>query len=161
VAVFVPICFGANNSPPFQGGVPEGRGGLFTSDAFTLSGGASERQGFKSEGRCGAAQATSPCPHARRGCALDAAKGKGLEGIKFRRQHGVCPYVLDFYCPEYRICLELDGAYHFTDEGTKTDAERDSYLESLGIEVLRFENQTVFSDPNWIVQAILYAVSLR
>ena len=88
-------------------------------------------------------------------------KGKALDGIKFRRQHGVGPYVLDFYCPEHRICIEMDGAPHFTAEGTKADERRDEYLESLGIQVLRFENHTVFYDPNWIVQAILYAVRVR
>ena len=47
-----------------------------------------------------------------------------LEGRKFRRQHSVGNYILDFYCPSERLCIELDGAYHFTEQGESYDQER-------------------------------------
>ena len=71
-------------------------------------------------------------------------KGKQLENRKFRRQFSVGNYVLDFYCPAEKIAVELDGAGHFTDAGYQRDQDRDAYLASLGIKVLRFENVEVF-----------------
>jgi very-short-patch-repair endonuclease len=50
---------------------------------------------------------------------------------KFRRQHSVGPYVLDFYCPAERLCIELDGAAHFTDGGHEYDEARTKYLKAL------------------------------
>lgn len=72
-------------------------------------------------------------------------KGKQL-GKKFRRQHSVGNYIIDFYCATERIAIELDGAQHFTEDGMKYDAKRTEYLNSLNIKVLRFENVRVFED---------------
>jgi very-short-patch-repair endonuclease len=77
-------------------------------------------------------------------------KGKQL-GKKFRRQHSVGKYILDFYCATDRIAIELDGEKHFTKEGIKYDGERTKYLNGLNIKVIRFENVRVFED----VQAVL------
>ena len=73
-------------------------------------------------------------------------KNKQLKGRKFRRQHSVGNYILDFYCFPEKIAIELDGAYHFTEEGRKKDEERDAYLQSKGITVLHFENKEVFNN---------------
>jgi very-short-patch-repair endonuclease len=59
---------------------------------------------------------------------------------KFRRQHPVDPYVLDFYCADLRLSIELDGRQHNTAEGKQHDKARDAFLRSLGIETLRFTN---------------------
>ncbi len=67
-----------------------------------------------------------------------------LDGRKFRRQHSVGNYILDFYCPQEKLCVELDGAAHFTDQGVAYDNERTAYLNSLDIQVIRFENKWVF-----------------
>lgn len=72
-------------------------------------------------------------------------KAKKL-GWKFRRQHSVGNYILDFYCATERIAVELDGEYHFTEEGRKRDEVRTGYLNGLNIRVLRFENKRVFED---------------
>jgi very-short-patch-repair endonuclease len=77
-----------------------------------------------------------------------------LEGRKFRRQHSVGNYILDFYCPSERLCVELDGAGHFTEEGMKNDEERTRYLNSFDIRVIRFENQDVFNHINNVLEAI-------
>ena len=82
-------------------------------------------------------------------------KGRQVNGLKFRRQFGVGPYVLDFYCPELRLCIELDGAYHFTPEQQAYDCHRTRYLTNEhGIRVLRFENRVVFESPASILEAI-------
>lgn len=71
-------------------------------------------------------------------------KHSNLGGYKFRRQHSVGPYVLDFYCPTKKLALELDGDSHFTDEALVYDRERTAYLNGLGIKVLRFLNTDVY-----------------
>ncbi len=81
-------------------------------------------------------------------------KSKQLDGRKFRRQHSVGNYILDFYCPYERLCVELDGAHHFTEEGMKYDDERTAYLNSVNIHVVRFENKLVFDDPQGVIEEI-------
>jgi very-short-patch-repair endonuclease len=77
-----------------------------------------------------------------------------LEGRKFRRQHSVGNYILDFYCPEEKLCVELDGAGHFTDAGIEYDKERTAYLNSLNINVVRFENKMVFKSLEAVLEEI-------
>jgi very-short-patch-repair endonuclease len=67
-------------------------------------------------------------------------KGSRLDGRKFRRQHSVGPYILDFYCPSEKLAVELDGEGHFMLPGVSHDAKRRRYLERYGIRVIRFEN---------------------
>jgi len=87
-----------------------------------------------------------------------ALKSAQLGGYKFRRQHGVGPYVLDFYCPAARLAVELDGAGHADAVGQVHDAERDSYLGALGIRILRFENKLIWSNFDGITHAISSAL---
>jgi very-short-patch-repair endonuclease len=56
-------------------------------------------------------------------------------GYKFRRQHSIGKYIVDFYCPEKRLIIEIDGSQHIDSE---YDKERDRYLKNLGFKVLRF-----------------------
>ena len=63
-------------------------------------------------------------------------------------------YILDFYCPQEQIAVELDGAHHFTLAGNEYDTERDAYLASLNIKVLRFENRLVFENIEGILAEI-------
>ncbi|WP_201980783.1 endonuclease domain-containing protein [Hymenobacter rubidus] len=81
-------------------------------------------------------------------------KGGQLAGRKFRRQHSVGAYILDFYCPEERIAVELDGAGHFTVAGSLHDAARTDYLNTLGIQVIRFENKLIWSALDDVLQTI-------
>jgi methylmalonyl-CoA mutase cobalamin-binding domain/chain len=71
-------------------------------------------------------------------------KSKNLGGRKFRRQHSVGPYILDFYCPSESLAIELDGEVHNTITAAHNDHERTLFLEHFGIKVLRFENRLVF-----------------
>ena len=77
-----------------------------------------------------------------------------LEGRKFRRQHSIGPYVLDFYCPAENLCVELDGQLHFESSGVLHDEERTKYLNNVGIKVIRFENSVVFQNPEGVLEEI-------
>ena len=79
-----------------------------------------------------------------------------IRRLKFRRQFGVGPYVLDFYCPELRLAVELDGAAHDTPEAIHYDRERTAWLtEEFGIRVLRFRNEQVFETPDLVIEEIM------
>ena len=77
-----------------------------------------------------------------------------LDGKKFRRQHGIGPYIVDFYCPECRVIVELDGAGHFDPLGLKKDDERSRFLSRFGVQVIRFENKQVLRDRESVLEAI-------
>lgn len=77
-----------------------------------------------------------------------------LENRKFRRQHSIENYILDFYCPSEKIAIELDGDTHNTLAQREADKTRDQFLNSIGIKVLRFENKMVFENSNSILNAI-------
>ena len=81
-------------------------------------------------------------------------KGSQLESRKFRRQHSVGPYILDFYCPEEKLCIELDGESHYTEAGFEHDRVRTEFLNSLNIQVLRFENNKVFENMDTVLEEI-------
>jgi len=77
-----------------------------------------------------------------------------LADRKFRRQHSVGPYVLDFFCPSEGLCVELDGAGHFTEGGHEYDEARTEYLNALNIRVIRFENRDVFENIEGVLAEI-------
>ncbi|UZO82073.1 endonuclease domain-containing protein [Aquimarina sp. ERC-38] len=70
---------------------------------------------------------------------------KKLEGRKFRRQHSIHNFIVDFYCAEEKLVIELDGEYHNTPHQMEKDKKRDKTLNDMGFTVLRFENQMVFN----------------
>ena len=80
-------------------------------------------------------------------------KGRGAGGYKFRRQQSIGPYILDFYCPELRLCIELDGSSH--DLKFDFDQRRSGFLHEQGIRVVRFENNLVRADVDGIVAEII------
>ena len=82
-------------------------------------------------------------------------KKSALCGYKFRRQHSVGPYILDFYCPASLLAIELDGDSHFTDKGIEYDRERTAFLNGLNIRVLRFINSDVFDNLDSVCEKIL------
>jgi very-short-patch-repair endonuclease len=77
-----------------------------------------------------------------------------INGKKFRRQHSVGNYILDFYCPECRVAVELDGQGHFNSMASEYDYHRSEYLRKLGIHVLRFENHLVFENLEGVLHVI-------
>jgi very-short-patch-repair endonuclease len=70
----------------------------------------------------------------------------GKLGKKIRRQFSIGNYILDFYCFEEKLAIELDGKHHYTPEGIHNDAQRDAFLNAKGIKVLRFENRRIFHE---------------
>jgi very-short-patch-repair endonuclease len=86
-------------------------------------------------------------------------KSKQLENLKFRRQHSVGKYVLDFYCPSLKIAIELDGQYHYNLASIEYDSARTEYLNTMGIKVIRFENKAVFDHTDWVLDCILEQVN--
>jgi very-short-patch-repair endonuclease len=72
----------------------------------------------------------------------------GGDGPRFRRQHPVGPYILDFFCASARLCVEIDGWAHGTDDRPERDDRRDRYLGELGIHVERIAARTVLEDPD-------------
>jgi len=77
-----------------------------------------------------------------------------LEGRKFRRQHGIGKYIVDFYCPTEKLVIELDGEGHYSDAGLAYDLKRTRYFEELGIRVVRFENNEVFKNLEYVLEKI-------
>lgn len=80
-------------------------------------------------------------------------------GVRFRRQHPVDPYVLDFYCAERKLAVEIDGGQHNEIAGREHDERRTAFLQDKGIRVLRFWNNEVFENPEGVWDAIAEALS--
>jgi len=64
------------------------------------------------------------------------------------------PYIVDFYCPECRLAIELDGAAHFRVTMAERDAQRTEYLRERGIKIIRFENRSVYKDLEIVLEEI-------
>ncbi|MEK7635054.1 MAG: endonuclease domain-containing protein [Patescibacteria group bacterium] len=75
-------------------------------------------------------------------------------GVKFKRQHSIGGYILDFYCPEKKLIIELDGEVHNTKEAREYDEVRDKYFRELDYKILRFENREVENDIEKVLEKI-------
>ena len=81
--------------------------------------------------------------------------------VQFRRQCPFGNYIVDFYCAKALLVVELDGSQHFDSAGMAQDAVRSAYLESMGIQILRFSNRDVNENLSGVCQAIDQAVKQR
>lgn len=81
-------------------------------------------------------------------------KHSQLDGRKFRRQHSIEYYIVDFFCFSEMLAIELDGAYHKEPDQLAKDQKRDLFLQNAGITVLRFENEYVFKNTDWVLDEI-------
>jgi very-short-patch-repair endonuclease len=81
-------------------------------------------------------------------------KGSQLLGYKFRRQQGIGQYVVDFYCPDKKVAIEIDGVTHWTEQEQKRDRARQDYIEALGIRVLRFTNNNIYTNKDGVLNMI-------
>ena len=79
---------------------------------------------------------------------------KQMNGFKFRRQYSVNQYVIDFYCPELKLAIEIDGDSHYGYLSEKYDNERQKYIESFGIHFMRFTNDDVYNNIDGVLQMI-------
>ena len=78
---------------------------------------------------------------------------KQLNGYYFRRQHPIGQFIVDFYCAQVHLVIEVDGDIHA--EQVEYDAARTQWLESQGYRVVRFTNQQVFQEPDAVLTTIL------
>ena len=83
-------------------------------------------------------------------------KRSQVGGLKFRRQHSVGAYILDFSCPEIKLGIELDGDIHHAPMSYEHDMIRTNYLNKQGITVLRYHNEVVFKNVQGIIESILH-----
>ena len=83
---------------------------------------------------------------------LWAALRRKQSGLRFRHQHPAGSYILDFYCPSARLCVEVDGAQH--DLTAEHDRRRDNWLHQQGIRVIRVSAKDVLDDPDAVAQWI-------
>ncbi len=83
-----------------------------------------------------------------------AIQRKQLNGRKFRRQHSLGNFIVDFYCPQERLIVELDGEVHNNFVNESYDDKRTEGLKALGMKVIRFENKLVFGQIDMVLDAI-------
>ncbi len=76
-------------------------------------------------------------------------------GVRFIRQKPIGNYIVDFYCKELRLAIELDGLSHHYEETMRKDEEKEAYLNELGIEVLRFEDKEILGDIDNVMVVLL------
>ena len=81
-------------------------------------------------------------------------KDNKIEGRKFRRQHSINNFIVDFYCASEQLILELDGEVHLNPTAEEKDRRRDRILEGMGLKVLRFENKMVFENLESVLREI-------
>ena len=82
-------------------------------------------------------------------------KNSQVGDLKFRRQHSIGNYIVDFYCSSLKLAIELDGEIHNDLVVHMRDEGKEEFLNEKGITVLRFPNETVFRNPEYIKQEIL------
>ena len=87
-------------------------------------------------------------------------KGRQINNLRWRRQFSIETYILDFYCPAARLCIELDGASHFTPDGGYNDERRtESLWQKHEIRSLSVENKLIFEQPENILETIRIALA--
>jgi very-short-patch-repair endonuclease len=82
-------------------------------------------------------------------------RGKSLKGCKFRRQYSIGKYIVDFYYPQFKLAIEIDGESHFVDGADTYDRNRQEIIESAGVRFLRFTNTDVYERLEGVIDKIL------
>ena len=82
-------------------------------------------------------------------------------GVKFRRQHGIGPYIVDFYCPEAMLVIELDGHSHYIDGTPENDRIRGEFLQTLGLRVIRYLNSDVMQNLDGVLEHIMHTIKIQ
>ncbi|QHH94349.1 endonuclease domain-containing protein [Acinetobacter gyllenbergii] len=78
-------------------------------------------------------------------------RAKRFMNLKFRRQHVIAPYIVDFYCHELGLVIELDGSQHGTEDAIEYDAERTKFLEALDFRVVRYWNHEILKNTERVL----------
>ena len=82
-----------------------------------------------------------------------------IHGLKFRRQHGIGPYIVDFFCPERSLAIEIDGDVHEPEIQQTKDRLREDYLKSSGLVILRYTNNEIFNNLTGVLEDLSSRVS--
>jgi very-short-patch-repair endonuclease len=86
---------------------------------------------------------------------------KQVLDTRFSRQNPIGPYIVDFYAKEKKLVVEVDGSQHYEAKHIKYDQERDEYLKSLGLKILRFNNLAVLKNTETVMNIIEWTVQGR
>lgn len=89
----------------------------------------------------------------------DRLRARQFAGLKFRRQHGIGPYIVDFYCPEQSLVIEIDGESHAEIEQMLKDEQRNQYLVSLNLRVVRYNNSDIMKNIDGVLTDLLQRLS--
>ena len=89
---------------------------------------------------------------------LSCLRNGQIANLKFRRQYPLGNRIVDFFCAEAKLGIELDGSGHSSYRGQTSDLEREVELYEKGIRVLRFQNTDVFNNLDGVLNAIIYEV---
>ncbi|MBN8585677.1 MAG: DUF559 domain-containing protein [Ignavibacteria bacterium] len=84
----------------------------------------------------------------------DEIKNRKILGVKFRRQFGIGAYVVDFYCNELKIAVEVDGATHQTDAELEYDRTREEEIRQLDIHFIRFSNIEIYQSLDHVIESL-------
>ena len=84
-----------------------------------------------------------------------ALRGRRDDGLRFKRQHSIGPFVVDFYCAKAKLAIELDGQAHDAELAQQRDAARDAFINRCGVRVIRIPNDSVKADLDAVVGWIL------
>lgn len=76
-------------------------------------------------------------------------------GYRFNRQYGIGNFVVDFYCAEKKLVIEIDGSTHSTEREIKKDKEREEFFKRLNLKIVRFRNVDVYENSELVVENIL------
>lgn len=82
----------------------------------------------------------------------------GALRVEFVRQYEIGKYLVDFYCEELKLIIEIDGGEHYSQKGLEHDKKRDEFMEGLGIKTIRFTNIEVREDIEGVVRTLLHLV---
>mgnify|MGYP001393593869 CR=1 FL=1 len=85
-------------------------------------------------------------------------KGSRFLNLKFRRQQGIGKYIVDFYCPDCKLAIEIDGDSHFNDDSQDYDKIRTDFLYEEGIKVIRFTNTEIYKNMNGVLESLKSAI---
>jgi very-short-patch-repair endonuclease len=81
-------------------------------------------------------------------------RGKQLKDLQFYRQKIIGNYIVDFYCPNSNLVIEIDGGQHYTDDGKLKDRSRDDFMKREGLNVIRFSDREVLSSLDSVLEEI-------
>ena len=79
-------------------------------------------------------------------------KGAKIEGVKFRRQHPIPPFIVDFAAVEIGLIIEIDGATHISEDELQSDKSRENYLKAKGFEIIRIRNFDIYNNLGGILE---------